>query len=190
MFAYCLNNPVNMMDESGNTARPSRQAAGGFANRVRDIGIKVVDEILEEFADDVMNYNINNESEEVVLQSEYFSIYNGVPVLRFPECELSSFNIVGIIFLEKGADVNTLKHEHGHSLQEKEMGTGLYVVAVAVPSVTYNLASKDNDILNKLYYSMPCEYDADMRGRVHGRKNPYAEWAPELSKAYFSYWGM
>ena len=77
MFAYCLNNPVNLMDESGNLAKPARHAENGTANRVKDIGIAVVDEILEELADDALNYNVNNESEEVALNSNYFSSYKG-----------------------------------------------------------------------------------------------------------------
>ncbi len=82
MYAYCLNNSVNWMDESGDLARLVRHAENGTANRVEDIGIAVVDEILEELVDDALNYNVNNESEEVVLNSNYFSSYKGKLVIR------------------------------------------------------------------------------------------------------------
>ena len=185
MFAYCLNNPVNLVDFCGYAAagafrinRRSEKSSPDFFNK---LSYTVEDKLVE---------IIYNDDESVVLKSNDFSFYKGVPVVRFPKGDLNSFSIGGVIYLEEEVSENTLRHEYGHSLQEKEMGTGLYIVAVAMPSITYNIMSRNNDTLYMNYYNMPWEYDADRRGRVHGRNGYYAEWAQRVSDIYFSYWGM
>jgi len=140
---------------------------------------------IEENAEEI----INNDNEQKIIDEE-LPYYQGVPIIHFSSEELSSFSINGKIFLEDDASINTLKHEYGHILQEREMGTGLYVVAVAIPSVTCYFMSKNNEFLETNYYNMPWEYDADRRGRVYGRDGYYAEWAEEASQKYFSGWGM
>ena len=78
-----------------------------------------------------------------------------------------------------------LNHEYGHVQQEKELGTVKYLIAVFIPSAMYNLASRCDSSLSKLYYSMPWEYDADARG---GIDRGYESWAESVSKRYFDFW--
>ena len=61
--------------------------------------------------------------------------------------------------------------------------TVVQILFVAIPSMAYNLASRDNKTLNDNYYNMPWEYDADFRGGV--TRNNVASWAPTIRDIYF-----
>lgn len=76
-----------------------------------------------------------------------------------------------------------LDHEYGHILQEKELGTGLYFAAVAPPSVSCNYIPVLNKYPAEYYYSLPWEYDADMRGGVD--RGDYQPWAGKYREKYF-----
>ena len=172
MYAYCLNNPVNWMDESGDLARPARHAENGTANRVEDIGIAVVDEILEELADDALNYNVNNESEEVVLNSNYFSSYKGKLVIR---TNLERSGSYGALFIsrkasERSAPEDEVRHEYGHTKQLDQLGLAKYTMCIGVPS----MFEWGND---SVYYRRPWEITADIYGGVQSRDYPGYETA-------------
>ncbi len=163
MFAYCLNNPVNMMDENGNLAKAARHAENGTSNRVKDIGVAVVDEILEELADDALNYNVNNQSEEIVLQSKYFSAYKGRFVIRTPFDRCGSY---GILFITHETNTRTnpedyIRHEYGHTVQLQRLGFLKYTVCIGIPSLL--------QWGNGAYYSKPFEITADVFGNVQSR---------------------
>jgi len=99
--------------------------------------------------------------------------YNGVPVV-WQNKTGSSCAIGGTIWLHN--DVNTslysavetanvIKHEYGHTQQEKEYGVKLYGVLIAIPSLI-NYQRDINGTLNKDYYDYWHESDADRRGGV------------------------
>ena len=149
MFAYCFNNPVNMFDPDGRWP------------------FNFMEWFIKEFALDIMedciNYDTNNESEQTVLDSNYFSNYKGVFVIRTPFDAPFSFGIIG---MNRGVtDSNLLKHEYGHTLQLKEKGVPKYLSEVAIPSVTINVLQR----LEKLpydYYSYPWEAEANDLGKA------------------------
>ena len=70
-------------------------------------------------------------------------------------------------------------------MQEKELGPIDYAMQVFIPSVTYNVLSRNSSELSTYYYSMPWEYNADLRGGV---VRNHAEWAGDLADMYFSLW--
>ena len=81
------------------------------------------------------------------------------------------------------SQISTLNHEYGHTLQCKELGLEKYLLSVFIPSMIYNLASRNNKTLNDNYYNMPWEYDADLRGGVTRSGTP--PWATTVRDFYF-----
>ena len=147
------------------------------------------------FARDIKNYDKNNTDVEKVYESNYFSSYKGTTIIRHSSDFLTSWGIGNMIFLNHSEDplagssigsnqISTLNHEHGHTQQCDELGLGKYILFVAIPSMAYNLASRDNKTLNDNYYNMPWEYDADLRGGV--TRNNVASWAPTIRDFYFN----
>ena len=148
---------------------------------------EIIPEPIKNFVDDIVNYDKDNEDVDKVYESNYFSSYKGTLVIRHSDEYLSSWSIFGTIFLNHSIDddtfqdrSDTLNHEYGHILQEKELGTKNYISAVALPSVVYNALSRESDILRRNYYNMPWEYDADRRGGVY--RSDYAWWAERVSR--------
>ena len=93
VFAYCFNNPVNMIDEMGLFPIFDR-IKHGISEVVDWVDEKVVQPAVEFFNDakevftnvveDFKNYNSNNQSEADVFSSHYFSNYKGVLVIKTP----------------------------------------------------------------------------------------------------------
>ena len=109
---------------------------------------------------DFKNYDINNESEEKVLQSKYFSAYKGVPVVRINGDRSGSF---GMIFLTRKTNSmknaeDTIRHEYGHTKQLQQLGVLGYAMCIGLPS-WQKWGSGE-------YYSKPWEITADIYGGV------------------------
>ena len=186
MFAYCLNNPVNMYDASGNLPEWIRDKLRWIEDNV----ISPIEDFVADVAEDIYNYDESNSDTNKVYKSHYFSSYNGTLVLRHSNSFLTSWAAFGVIVLNHSNDQSssrdmTLKHEYGHILQEKELGSFKYGLQVFIPSATYNLLARNNKLLHTYYYSMPWECDADIRGGVV-RKRAY--WAEAVSVMYFTLW--
>ena len=131
---------------------------------------------------------VNNTSEEVVLEAEYFAFYKGALVVYHSGEYLTSWAWGGVIFLNRDSkNKTTLAHEYGHILREREYGTVKYTFSVFLPSTLYNIASRFNSTLHDNYYNMPWEYDAEVNGDVNRAYN-YADWAPSLWVLYFEIW--
>jgi len=94
MFAYCLNNPTNYIDTSGRLAGLLRDICRWIDDNV----IQPVVEFVEDVYEDIKNYDLNNQSEDKVLESNYFSCYKGVLVIRTNGERSGSF---GVIFLTR-----------------------------------------------------------------------------------------
>jgi len=189
MFAYCNNNPVVHADSEGNLANeiinPNAMTRGGGNGYS---GWVIPDKVREKEKLEEQAHNLFNTNEEAVLNADDYAFYKGVLVIRHSSNFLTSWAIGKTIFLNKNkTNENTLKHEYGHVLQEYELGTARYVVAVFIPSVEYNLASRYNALLSNNYYNMPWEYDADSRGKA---TRNHANWADTMSELYFSLWGF
>ena len=168
LYAYCFNNPVSYTDSEGNwpTNEEFQQLAGGVWDRIVDGAESVVEAVtnfVNDIAEDFENFDINNTSEQKVLESNYFSSYKGAIVLR-PQGEVGfSFGI--IVLGHTNAKIEDVQHEYGHYLQLAEMGFWTYTTEVAAPSVTAYFL----DVKGKLpydYYSSPWEHQADVYGMV------------------------
>ena len=125
--------------------------------------IKPVKKTINGMVEDYNNCDKYNESEEKVLESNYFSSYKGVPVFRIEGKRSGSF---GAIFLtRKNGDLVTAKdvvrHEYGHTRQLKQLGVIKYALCIGLPS-WQNWGSGE-------YYDKPWEITADIYGGVESR---------------------
>ncbi|MBQ2816044.1 MAG: RICIN domain-containing protein, partial [Clostridia bacterium] len=107
LFAYCMNNPVNMNDTDGNWPKWIK----AVDNWINDKIIKPVVNTYNNIKEDINNYNKYNEDPEVVFSSNYFSSYKGTFVLK-TSFDASFF--YGFIGLSKTQQTETnLNHEYG-----------------------------------------------------------------------------
>jgi len=157
LFTYCFNNPVNMFDSTGHWPQWIKDAAAWVNENI----IQPVVEFTCDVAEDIKNYDPNNQSEEKVFESNYFSNYKGALVIKTSFKSSFSFGIIGLS--RNDLDSDSLKHEYGHYLQYKDLGVLLYAKNVAVPSVTINILD-GQDKLPYDYYSYPWEAEANRLG--------------------------
>ena len=139
---------------------------------------------VKDVAEDFVNYDTNNQEEDVVFSANYFSNYKGVLVVKTPFDSSFSFGLIGLSTLHQNAD--TLKHEYGHAIQLNNMGVDNYVIDVAIPSVTINIL----DRMGKLtydYYSYPWEAEANRLGGSHLSQKSKS---PLPHGEYNSYWDL
>ena len=193
MYAYCNNNPVMNVDYTGHSWEDFwdvlNTAVGLLFERnvVENvsIGVSVVSAVLSgrggDLIDDFKSGALNpfNQDESVALNAKVLGFYKGETVIRHSIENLSSWQIMGVIYLktnvpdnEKGYD--TINHEWGHGVQERILGTPNYAISVALPSVIncqfgrYQKVSSDIDS-DRLYYSKIWERTADFFGGVSSR---------------------
>ena len=209
MYAYCSNNPIVYVDYTGNFSSicfgPNSKdeylmpgtisfgwggiCSGGavYSSAINTYNSAV--NTCKNIAEDLENFDSNNEDVEKVYSSNFFSAYKGALVVRHSSDFLTSWSIFRTVFLNHNMDKKSLlkkkqalDHEYGHFLQEQEMGTVAYFFDVGIPSIIYNLISRSNKVVRLNYYNMPWEYDADMRGGVIRK---HAEWAKALNETYW-----
>ncbi len=126
---------------------------------------------------DIKNFNLNNKSEKVVLESNYFSAYRGKFVLR---TRFKRSGSLGVLFISK--HVNTkkfpedeIRHEYGHTKQLKYLGIMKYILCIGIPS--FKEWGSDRE-----YYRRPWEITADMYGDVVSRA--YSDKYKERGRRY------
>lgn len=119
---------------------------------------------MEALRRDLKNLDLLNEDEQKVIDATYISAYKQVIVIKLPMgYNGASF---GVIFLgDKVSSIQTVRHEYGHTRQLKKMGTYLYTVDVALPSVIANLLDRAGK-LKYDYYGSYWEAGADELGGV------------------------
>ena len=186
LFAYCMNNPVNLSDEAGDW--PSwndiksvfKKATDWVDNNI----IQPVAGFFEDVVDDFNNYDSNNLSEDIVFSSNYFSNYKGAVVVKTPFDASFSFGFIGLSKMQQNS--NTLKHEYGHTVQLENMGMGNYIANVAVPSITINILSRQGKLPYD-YYSYPWEAEANKLG---GATLSDSLKPPLPQGGYTSYWDL
>ncbi|WP_286165469.1 RHS repeat domain-containing protein [Clostridium facile] len=132
LYSYCLNNPINMSDSNGNWPK----WVTGIVNWVNDKIIKPIKKFVKDVIEDIKNYDKNNKSEKKVLESNYFSSYKGVPVIRTNMERSGSF---GAMFISRSAKKDPhpkdlVRHEYGHTRQLKQMGVINYALCIGIPS--------------------------------------------------------
>ena len=135
MFAYCFNNPINLTDETGHWPSWNDIKSGleEIADWVEENIIQPIEEFANDIAEDCTNYDKGNTNVEQVMESNYFSSYNGTLVIRHSNEKLTSWAYGGTIYLNHDLDEQTeiyqeqmVKHEYGHALQEEHYGTLKY----------------------------------------------------------------
>ena len=161
MFAYCFNNPVNMVDYNGSWPDWIEDAWDWVNDKV----IQPVVNFVKDIAEDINNFDSNNESEEKVLESNYFSSYKGVPVIRTNGDRSGSF---GAIFLTRETNnrsnpEDVIRHEYGHTKQLEQLGIVNYALCIGLPSWQQWGTGE--------YYSKPWEITADIYGSVQSRNH-------------------
>ena len=172
MFAYCCNNPVNMSDNSGHWPKCIEKVI----NWVNDKMVQPAKKFVTDIVEDIKNFDINNQREEKALESNYFSAYKGVPVIRIGGNRSGSF---GAIFLTRETNgrnnpEDVVRHEYGHTKQLQQLGIVKYAIDIGIPSVL--------EIGGGDYYSRVWEITADIYGGVQSRHH-----AKEDIEAGFSY---
>ncbi len=173
--------------------RPSEVDPVEFVGSSIDTNISDLAEALSaignEMMVDVSNLDINNSDPQVVLDSNWFSMYKGTLVFNHIFYKESSASF-GFMFINKNlhgrsdpAAINTILHEYGHSVQFHELGYFKYLYFVAVPSV---MAYNNRDLTYEQYFSQPQEYLADRFGRVNrGGDFAYSESADSNARQYW-----
>lgn len=161
-----------MSDETGHLPKWIEAAA----NWVNDKIVRPVEKFVAGITEDFKNFDINNTSEEKALESNYFSSYKGVPVIRVDGNRSASF---GAIFLTRESNdrnnpEDVVRHEYGHTRQLRKLGVVKYAIDIGIPSV-FEIGGGD-------YYSRPWEITADIYGGVQSRHH-----TEENIKAGFSY---
>ena len=148
-----------MVDSSGDWPRCIK----AVANWVNDNIVQPVANFVEDISEDYNNYDSNNQSEDVVFASNYFSNYKGSLVIKTPFDSSFSFGIIGLSTQQQNS--NTLKHEYGHTVQLDNMGFWEYLEKVAIPSVTINILSRQGKLPYD-YYTYPWEAEANALGEA------------------------
>ncbi|MDY0295654.1 MAG: RHS repeat-associated core domain-containing protein, partial [Acholeplasmataceae bacterium] len=176
LYAYCGNNPVMYVDPSGNFVVISpifiKQALKIYTS---------IKNVFKKIKEDMNNISVSNDSEQAVLESNYFSFYKGNLVIRH-SMPGTSCAIFGIIFLNiNESNPSTVKHEWGHTQQEKMMGTANYIIYIAIPSLMGYMKNTPR------YYAQPWEHSADILGGVHRHSNQYSMTDEEAMNYVFRY---
>ena len=203
MFAYCLNNPVVLVDPSGNycvmyhTGQSAFDAmngivdAGGGGGQVGPPGWNPgvnIPKLNLNAIDDAIDY-ITNTDEEVVLKAKHFAFYKGVPVIKADLGNGGALSF-GIIIIDDGyicddTGINVVKHEYGHILHFRQLGPVDYFLTTAIPSLLGAHLTNKGILPGALYYSLPWEHIADQFGGAYHRG--YTTWANDAAVFFWLY---
>ena len=206
LYAYCNNNPVNMIDPTGHVPvymtllndGNNKSTGSWFLDSLVDLSDTILAqarEVVNNYSDDVANFSINNTDEQRVYDAHYFSAYNGTLVFRHSIKGTTSCSIYGVIFLNRDTDTidkHTLRHEYGHSIQYRLLtdsygsftAAQLYTFGVAIPS----LINYWRNVPYEEYYSTPWERTADKLGGVN-RSLRYTSCSNRMADWYLLFMG-
>ncbi len=114
-------------------------------------------------------FDLLNQNEQKALEAKVLGFYKGSTVVR--RRGLGTFSVLGTIWADRYTDCETVRHEYGHSVQERFLPV-LYLTRIALPSVIYfwcRAAKKKCTSFD--YYSTPWERTADWLGGSKRRTN-------------------
>lgn len=122
------------------------------------LGISTISLLDEDVKNDMdaINWNIFNTNEQTVLSSKKVSFYKGVPVFKFNYNRSGSF--LAIFLYNRTSNINTIRHEWGHNIQQLILGPIKYGLCIGLPSWL--------EWSNNSYYDRPWEITADIFGGV------------------------
>ena len=184
MFVYCFNNPINMVDSKGDWPEWIEAIGDWINDNIIEPAAECVAQFLVDIIEDAINFDSDNADAEKVFDSNYFSSYNGVFVIKTPFDSSFSFGFIGLSNGDRDEEI--LKHECGHTVQLEKMGIAKYVTDVAIPSVTINLLDRMENLPYD-YYSYPWEAEANKFGGAtisQSKKDKLPE------GEYNSYWDL
>jgi hypothetical protein len=187
MFAYCNNNPVAFADPTGCVLMNvcGFDVTSSQHLMMRDYGglytggggggayIHHSELISSKVKEDIENFNIFNDDPEVALDSNYFSCYKGILVIRTDLKRSGSFGVIFLTHESNGRDnpADIVRHEYGHVIQLLQLGVINYALCIGIPS-----AGKwgDDDYYGD-YYNKPFEVTADIYGGVQSRSHTFRD---------------
>ena len=155
MFAYCLNNPICVIDPTGTC---------GYV-----FSIYFWSDCGEIDCPHSRAYKEGDFSEELAVLRGKTDTYKGHKVYKVlgDDEGLSFGNIyLGKNTLDTWGDVLLLRHEYGHTIQLEKLGVEGYVPFVAIPSVIGIIKRKMNLITWDEYYMLPQELQANVYGNA------------------------
>ena len=154
-----------------------------------------IDGKFDVFVEEVKSLDFNNDNEQDVCEAEYVSAYKGNLVLRFYNRTLTSWSVFGTLFINdrtvdksgssagNARNENLIRHEWGHAQQELLIGSIPYLLGVALPSMTANLAARIFPSVLSVYNDLPWERSADVLGGV--TRSSYSSWSAPVGTLYF-----
>ncbi len=118
--------------------------------------------LINDLKKDVSALDHGNCDEQKVLDAKYFSSYKGKLVVK---TNMKRSGALGILFINRMADADTVKHEYGHTKQLDALGLIDYLIFIGFPS--WKMLGIGS------YYRKPWEISADIYGGVdlRSRKN-------------------
>jgi len=186
-YAYCLGNPVGMVDDGGTAASRNNTVimADGRSGRMQKRATYRRDPLIH-----VCWFSEGQEQEAIdaLYAGDCTVYYRGALLVTFSDPKRASYTLFGTIHvnnLDMRFTPTDLKHEYGHFLQEKVLGPS-YIFKIGIPSAICSYFSgKDKDFY-AIYYSIPTERLADFMGGVTEDEriqsgNPYAWWSAPAS---------
>jgi len=188
MFAYCLNNPSNYHDPSGNfcllscngevdlfTRGVTDFSFGGNLSSNGGGGTGV--NYRKKFRDFITN--TSEEAARNYLDIHGFAFYKGDLVISvsFLGSAAATFGIIfmGSENLERTDFANTLKHEHGHAVHMRLVGNPSYLITTAIPSLAFAAATNIGIFPYEYYYDLPWERIANYLGGAEGHTLPMSD---------------
>ena len=129
---------------------------------------------------EAIGWNPFNSDENLVLSSQKVSFYKGMPTVWMNKNEGRSGSFLGI-WLYGENDVNTIRHEWGHGIQQGIMGWGKFLLMIGLPSWQRWGGNHWQGLQN--YYRRPWEAMADMFGGAGSRQNYRATTAEDRAIA-------
>ncbi len=189
LYAYCNNNPIINIDPNGNSFWDWVNTIIGFLNplsTITAIGSILVAAISGRWSDVVDDWNngrLNpfNQDINVAHNPKVLSFYKGSTIINVGN-GYSAFTIAGTVWAQNGIGLDTLRHEYGHTVQEKILGP-LYLTRIAIPSfITFWVMDLFSiaDPGQIIYLSMPWERTAEWLGGT----------APKAYKKNALTWGV
>ena len=193
LYAYCNNDPVNRIDPSGHawysTVWDWINTIVGFLNpfsTLTALGALAYAAFTGGWNDvkqDWKNGCLNpfNQDIDKVSKANILAFYKGSTAIVQNILPDSGFTILGTMFLgvNSKASHGHVKHEYGHTVQERILGPIAYLLNIAIPSVTYYWydtaynASMSDDERDLHYFSMPWERTAEWLGHASNPRLGY-----------------